>query len=92
MQHADVKTRDGAARPSLRPVLVWLAVAVVLMLAGCGGAPAAAGAPKDEAPPARAAYPTAYANAVPASDEVVLKWNGTLVLPGEAHPIVRTSE
>ena len=94
MQHADAKVRvEAVSVQSLRPVLVWLAVAVVLVLAGCGGAPAAAGAPED-APPvmARAPYPTAYPDAVPASDEVVLKWNGTLVLNGEARPIVRTSE
>lgn len=98
MQHAEAKVQGGVAHiPSLRPLLVWLAVAVVLMLAGgCSGAPAAAGAPEDARPstaiPAHDPYPTAYPDAVPASDEVVLKWNGTLVLNGEARPIVRTSE
>jgi multidrug efflux pump subunit AcrA (membrane-fusion protein) len=95
LQHADASVRSGSTGQALRPILIWLAVAVVLILAGCGGAPAAAGAPAGDTPApveARAAYPTAYPESVPASDEVVLKWNGTLVLPGEARPIVRTSQ
>lgn len=94
MQSVPAKTVSEAWGHPLRPLLVWLLVALVLMLAGCGGAPAAADAPKDDAAPALAAketFPRTYPEAVPASDEVVLKWNGTLVLPGEAHPIVRTS-
>jgi hypothetical protein len=98
VQQVEAKVRDGAAGLPLRPFLVWLAVAVLLMLAGCSGAPAAADTPKDapnNAPPAalaREAFPTSYPDAVPASDEVVLKWNGTLVLPGEKRPLVRTTE
>ncbi len=102
MQSVPAKTVSEAWGHPLRPLLVWLLVALVLILAGCGGAPAAADAPqetarnaaKDTATAALAVketFPKSYPDAVPASDEVVLKWNGTLVLPGEAHPIVRTS-
>ena len=95
MQSVSAKTASEAWGLPVRPLLVWLLVALVLVLAGCGGAPAAADAPK-EAPATTAAaketFPTSYPESAPASDEVVLKWNGTLVLSGEARPIVRTSE
>jgi hypothetical protein len=98
VQRVEAKVRGGAAGLPLRPFLVWMAVAALLMLAGCGGAPAAADAPADAphaGPPdvmARQTFPTSYPDAVPASDEVILKWNGTLILPGEARPVVRTTE
>lgn len=87
MQNVRVKDRGGIGVESLRPVLVWLAVAVLLLLAGCGGSPAAAGDPEGETRVAGGHHPTAYPASEPASDEVVLKWNGTLILPGEAKAV-----
>jgi len=100
VQRVEAKVRGEVAGLPLRPFLVWLAVAVLLMLTGCSGAPAAADAPQDGSKAAAAQatalahepYPTSYPDAVPGSDEVVLKWNGSVVLRGEAHPLVRTTE
>jgi hypothetical protein len=89
VQRVEAKVRGGAAGLPLRPFLVWMAVAVLLILADAPADAAHAGPPDVMA---RQTFPTSYPDAVPASDEVILKWNGTLILPGEAHPVVRTTE
>lgn len=84
MENVRVKARGGVEVGGYRPVLVWLVVALFLMMAGCSGAPAAAGDAEDARPVmAHDPHPDAYPEATPASDELVLKWNGTLILPGE---------
>jgi hypothetical protein len=83
-----VTMRGGIGAGHYRPVLVWLAVALFLIVAGCSGAPAAAGDAEDASPVmAHDPHPTSYPESAPASDEVVLKWNGTLILPGEAKAV-----
>ena len=83
MESVRVKDRGVVGMTAYRPVLVWLAVALMLLMAGCSGAPAAAGDPDQEVRPTGGHHPTAYPEAEAAPDEVVLKWNGTLVVPGE---------
>lgn len=79
-----MRGRDMVAGYAVRPLLVWAAVALLLVLAGCSGAPAAADEPESGVRFAGDEFPTSYPASKPAADEIVLKWNGTLVLKGDA--------
>lgn len=69
-----------AARRGFWVLLLWVGVAALMFLTGCVDAPSFAGDPAQVERPADGTYPTSYPAARPAADEVVLKWNGTLVV------------
>lgn len=67
-------------------LLLWVGVAALMFLTGCVDATSFAGDPGETARPAGGEYPTAYAPARPGPDDLILKWNGTLVVPEDRAP------
>jgi len=71
--------KSRAVRRGLWVLLLWIVVAGLALLPGCVGKASFASDPAPAPTPADTHYPTTYPEATPGPDEVVLRWDGTLL-------------
>lgn len=73
-----------AARRGMWVLLLWVGVAGIMLLTGCVDALSFADDPTRDQPAPDGASARGPHDGEPASDEVILRWNGTLVVAEDA--------